>query len=354
MTGPGGTNHVRAIAAVLLLNLSILVVGEVIARSFHVPDRMNGFPARMLVVTDDPDLPYYLRPDYETVARGMDVRTNRHGMRGPDVSDRPAPGVRRILALGGSTTFGEALAEEEAWPAVLERELEARTGEPYEVLNGGVEGYNTAAELAFLRQRGLPLAPDTVVVGFSLDDGNRTPAMGALGVLTREPDERVSTTSPTALSKLYLTARLLPSYGFGFLGEDLSAKKRKNTPREHGIERYLSANRKRFFRERPEERWSAMVDALRGFGEAARDEGVRVVIAILPDADQVDTNDPDLIPQERLLGLCRHLGLECLDLRPVMDAAPPPLFLDGAHPNADGYRVIAGALADHLLGDGGT
>jgi hypothetical protein len=129
MSAAAPLRHGRTIAVVLVVNLALLGLGEMLTRFFHVPDRMHGFPRRMIVATDDPDLPYYLRPDYETVARGMEVRTNHYGMRGPDVPLRPAPGVRRILALGGSTTFGEAVAEEESWPARLEEILEERTGQ---------------------------------------------------------------------------------------------------------------------------------------------------------------------------------------------------------------------------------
>ena len=340
--------HGRTIAVVLLVNLALLGLGEMLTRFFHVPDRMHGFPRRMIVATDDPDLPYYLRPDYETVARGMEMRTNHYGMRGPDVPLRPAPGVRRILALGGSTTFGEAVAEEESWPARLEEILEERTGQPHEVLNAGVEGYNTRAELAFLQQRGLPLSPDVVVVGFSLDDGNRSPAMGPMGILTREPDQRVPTSAWTERSTLYLSARLLPSFGWAFLTRDLSAGKRKNLSRDSPIERGLSARRKAFFRDRPEPGWSAMLGALEGFAQEGREHGVRVLIAILPYADQVHAPTPDLTPQRRLMEKCSEYGLECLDLRDALESAQPPLFLDGVHPNPLGYRVIAEALADYL------
>src|SRR5437867_4072371 len=151
----------RRLLSVAVAAAIFVAVGEVLSRAFDVVDRLNGFNRRLFVATDDPHLPYVMRPGFEaTVRHGplrVHVRTNELGLRGPSVPPRPAPGIHRILALGDSATFGEGLAAEEAFPALLEGELAARTGERYEVLNAGVEGYNSEAELAFLRSRGLAL-----------------------------------------------------------------------------------------------------------------------------------------------------------------------------------------------------
>ncbi len=68
----------------------------------------------------------------------------------------------------------------------------------------------------------------------------------------------------------------------------------------------------------------------------------------MADAGCVDAPAPDLLPRRDLLGICAASGLECLDLQPVLDAEPGPLFLDGVHPSAHGYRVIARGIADRL------
>ncbi len=62
---------------------------------------------------------------------------NRWGYRGPVVG-RKAPGEVRIAMLGGSTTFGYGVTWDEALPAMLERELQARPdGTRFRTINLG-------------------------------------------------------------------------------------------------------------------------------------------------------------------------------------------------------------------------
>ncbi|HUE30405.1 MAG TPA: GDSL-type esterase/lipase family protein, partial [Verrucomicrobiae bacterium] len=294
-------------------------------------------------------------PGIDVYARGVHVMVNAQGLRGPAIATRPAPGVHLVLALGDSVTFGERLAVEEAFPALLERELAARTGERWEVLNAGVDGYNTEAELAFLRQRGLPLAPETVVVCFNLNDYDQTPALGPLNILTRDPAARLSARSLASHSEFYFLLRwLVMTRGRPFGNPEAVPAGFAPRPGERfsAFDRYVSALRTRYYARPRDGRWQVMVDSLRGLGETARARGLRLVIAIQPDGDQVGVPDPDLLPQRKVLAICAEAGLDCLDLYPVFAAAARDgeLFFDIVHPNAAGHRLIARALADHLLG----
>jgi lysophospholipase L1-like esterase len=82
----------------------------------------------------------------------------------------------------------------------------------------------------------------------------------------------------------------------------------------------------------------------------ARARGLRLVIAIIPDGDQIGVADPDLTPQQKLMAICAREQLDCLDLHPefAAHAGDGPLFLDIMHPNAAGQRLIAAALARRL------
>jgi len=336
---------------VLVTGSIFFVVGEVLSRAYNLPDRVNGLPRRFFVASDDPHLGYGLRPGLETSVRGIAVRVNRFGLRGPEVAQRAAPGVHRVLALGDSATFGEGLAEEDAFPVRLERELTARRGEPYEVLNAGVQGYNTENELAFLRKRGLAFEPETVVVGFNLNDFDYAPVMGPMGILTRDPGARVSTWSPANISEFYVVLRWLIVTRGRFLGAQANAAHAIRQPGEPfvDLDRYVSALRKQYYAHPNDGRWQTMVDSLQGLGELARQDGLRLVIAIIPDGDQFGDSPSSLIPQQKVLAICRDAGLDCIDLYPAFAVAGgSDLYLDIMHPNARGQQVIAQILADHL------
>ena len=328
-------------------------VGELLSRAYNLPDRVNGFPRRMYVATDDPHLPYVLRPGIVTTLHGIPTSVNEFGLRGPSISREPAPGVHRILVVGDSATFGEGLPAEGAFPAVLERELRERTGGRWEVLNAGVQGYNTEAELAFLRGRGLALRPRTIVVGFNLNDFDYAPVIGPLGILTLDPGARVSTWSPANISEFYLVLRWLVITRGQFRGWQAS-KVPPQTPASGtpfgDLDRLVAAMRKRYYERPTDGRWQVMVDSLHGLGDVARANGLRLVIAIIPDGDQFGGPQPPFVPQTKLLAICADAQLDCIDLYPDFAAAGGVgLHFDTMHPNTAGQAVIANALANHLL-----
>jgi lysophospholipase L1-like esterase len=337
---------------ILVTGTIFFAVGELLSRAFNLVDRVNALPRRLFVASDEEHLGYGLRPGLETTVRGIDIRVNRFGLRGPETGERPAPGVHRVLAIGDSATFGEGLAEADAFPSQLERELTARSGERYEVLNSGVQGYNTENELTFLRTRGLALQPEAIVVGFNLNDFDYAPVMGPLGILTRDPGARVSTWSPANISEFYLVLRWLLITRGRFLGADAATT--PNAVRKPGdpfvdLDRYVSAERKNYYAKPNDGRWQTMVDSLHALGAVAREHHLPLVIAIIPDGDQFGDPPPALVPQEKVLAICRDAGLDCIDLYPAFAAAGgSDLYLDIMHPNAAGQTIIARALADRL------
>lgn len=127
----------------------------------------------------DPLLGQRLSPGYRGWFAGVPVEINSLGFRDSRdyALEKPAH-TFRILVLGDSVTFGHGALSETTYPYLLEQQLKAwRPEVNWQVWNLGVPGYNTAQELAYLRQVGERYRPDLVVVGFFENDliGNELP-----------------------------------------------------------------------------------------------------------------------------------------------------------------------------------
>ncbi|MGQ9457875.1 MAG: SGNH/GDSL hydrolase family protein [Anaerolineae bacterium] len=93
------------------------------------------------------------------------------GLRPPAQDFREAlhPWRFRVVALGDSNTYGFGLAEEVAYPALLEARLRAQ-GVQARVWNVGINGQTALQGLARLERDVLQRRPDAVLVAFGLND----------------------------------------------------------------------------------------------------------------------------------------------------------------------------------------
>lgn len=117
--------------------------------------------------------PYFLyinRPGY--VSKGI-AQHNQFGYRGREVHQQKPKGTIRILAIGGSTTYGYLLnSPEQAWPAQLEKILSAKfTGVNIEVINAGLPGGLSSESLISYLFRDRYFEPDIVVIHNGGNDG---------------------------------------------------------------------------------------------------------------------------------------------------------------------------------------
>jgi hypothetical protein len=77
----------------------------------------------------------------------------------------PAPGRRLVLCVGDANTYGlTAGSEERTYPALLEKELRALSGDQrWTVYNAGLPGYTSHEILELVKLRLLKLQPDVIV-----------------------------------------------------------------------------------------------------------------------------------------------------------------------------------------------
>src|SRR5688572_1079159 len=101
------------------------------------------------------------------------TRINSFGFRGPEIALTKPSGVFRILMLGDSITYGNAVDWDQTFSYQLQQLLNDQgSSMRFEVLNLGVSGYNSRQELASLRELGMQFAPDLVVLNVCLNDSD--------------------------------------------------------------------------------------------------------------------------------------------------------------------------------------
>ena len=98
---------------------------------------------------------------------------NSWGFRDIEREEAKRDGTFRILVLGDSFTFGSGVKfKEQLYPALLETKLNSANLQNghFEVINTGVKGLSTEQELFYLRETGLALNPDLIILGHVLND----------------------------------------------------------------------------------------------------------------------------------------------------------------------------------------
>jgi len=118
-----------------------------------------------------------------------------------------------VVFLGDSLTAGLGLAEDQAYPALLERRLD-NEGRPVRVINAGVSGDTTAGGLARLDWL-LSQKPDVLVVGLGAND-----ALRGLPLEETEKNLRgiVRGCQTAGVRVLLLGMKIPPNYGPDYAG----------------------------------------------------------------------------------------------------------------------------------------
>lgn len=110
------------------------------------------------------------RPNVRGRHWGVLWRTNSLGIRGPEVSLAPPPGVFRIAVVGDSFAAGQGVREEDAYAAQLEQMLNRGGSARFEVVNVGLGGLDIDHVLDRAERVAAKLQPHLYVYGFTLND----------------------------------------------------------------------------------------------------------------------------------------------------------------------------------------
>ena len=285
---------------------------------------------RMFKPDGTPDLDGVLlahKPGAFAAFHDFEVRINRLGFRGPEIADKKPEGVTRILALGDSVTFGWGVNDTDTYVRRLEGALNRREdARRYEVINAGHLMFDTTQELALLRERGLPLDPDIVLLTFVVNDlePSRKLAEALIDLHTNPPPPPPA--GQRILGKLADWWPGLYAIGKHFGSAPPAAYRspeaaRAFVPEEHG---------------NGPEGWERSKTALLAIRDACRQKGARLLL--------LDHSYP---PVQALPGFCREHDIPYRELRFSPDELAQPIYNSAIDPHAN--RLGNELLLDKLI-----
>ncbi len=158
---------------IVLTGFSVLLcVGllEIVVRILEPAEVMRYFYSQ-----DDNILHHKFKPNatgrYKTTEFDTDYNINSLGLRDKEYSISKPPNTFRILMVGDSFTEGDGVYSNETFSKRLEEKLQTLKGSrKYEVINAGVGSYSSLLEYLYLKNYGLELQPDLVILNFDLSD----------------------------------------------------------------------------------------------------------------------------------------------------------------------------------------
>ena len=250
------------------------------------------------------------------------------------------PGVFRILIIGDSITKGVGIPDPNlAFPMVLESELGQR-GLRSEVINFGVEGYNTQQEVETLEDKGLRYKPDLVMLAYCMNDRDWPAHHLYLELLQEESGS--GAVDAARLSPLLRHSALYLFLRYRVLDEWLTKRRLADTRIKELFDLVQRDTVEEYF------------GVLAGLG---RKHGFKVLVAVFPYIDDIDNykhSDQDQWVQ----ALAARHGFAHYNLlsafRECARQTGQTIAFDDVHPNNIGHVCAGRVLASFILEQAST
>lgn len=162
----------------IIIKLSLLILGVFLAlTTLEISARLFG-PKTILpekCFRSDEILNHFHSSNktckFRTAFWNVTYKINSLGLRDKEYYPKKPDNTYRILILGDSFTEGWGVEQEQSYPKQLEQMLKEKvTGKKVEVINAGVASYSPVLEYLYLKEKGLQLNPDLVILAFDMTD----------------------------------------------------------------------------------------------------------------------------------------------------------------------------------------
>jgi hypothetical protein len=260
---------------------------------------------------------------------------NAQGYRDLERTLAKPPGVRRLVCLGDSFTWGVGIQFDDAWPQRVERTLTRTRGERWEAINLAEPGMNAVEQVSRLESEGFAYEPDVVVLAWVLNDSEDPDAAEARRARDWAEDERRERGAADWLAERSALFRLVRT------------RVRATLENRRRVSGYLSM----YADEYPG--WQKARAALLQIGGLCRAHGVPLVVAIFPlFANPLDAGYPFAEPHAKVAQAAGEAGARVVDLLPSYRALDWRILVvngaDDEHPNEIAQRIAAHAIVAAL------
>ncbi|HEY2889569.1 MAG TPA: GDSL-type esterase/lipase family protein [Dongiaceae bacterium] len=322
---PAGRQLLFSILSLLITLIVAFGLGEALIRLKNASMQnydieMWRYAKELKVRSADPRLGFEHAPDSQATLESVLVRINSWGLRGGPVTDKPLPGVRRILLLGNSIAFGWGVPEDETLSALLQNRF-TDAGQHVEVLNAGIGNYNAERYVERFLLRLAPLEPSDILVLAFARDGEELDSGGGNFLLRH--------------SELAVTIWIASHRLFDPSGE-------KNLT-DHYRAVYASGSRS----------LAVLQAEYAKLADYAKAHGIRVTVAMMPDIHNL-SDYPLGFVGDTFVAMCRQLGFTYVDLLPAFKGRRPDevwAMPGDPHPNALGHAIMAKTIFPVLAAD---
>lgn len=315
---PAKGNSLRLAAVSILVSLTVaLALGEGIVRLKNADMEtydieMWRYSNTLKKRSEDPALGHEHVPSSSAILQKVEIRTNREGLRGPELPP-PRPGQRRILFLGSSITLGWGVPENQVLTSLVADRFHA-DGQDVVVINGGIGNYNSTRYVELFMTKLKATEPTDIVIQYFVNDAEVLDAGGGNFLLRN--------------SELAVTLWIAFNRYFAKTGET-SLIEHYRAIYDHNTAGY-----------------QAMVGALGRLADYAKAHGIRVYLAMTPDVHNLVNYKLGFIDDD-MEKISARLGFTFVDFLPVLSGTPPQQIWatpGDPHPNAFGHRLMADAL----------
>ncbi|MCB0344258.1 MAG: hypothetical protein KDD66_04040 [Bdellovibrionales bacterium] len=304
-----------------------------------------------LLTIYDPEKGRRLRPHADVIVRNhylskRDVRitTNSLGFRDSEIDPERAENEVRILAIGDSVTVSDYLPVQDSFVEQLQENLsDEMPNHRVEVINAGVSDIGLSEEMGILREKGLSLQPDFVLLGFYLNDS--LPPWGFAGRFA-EPGivRRYSVAANSVYRAVKLREWIQGDYEKRFRW--IKEKEQLNWRESHeDFEKLVELAEYDWGAAWKDESWFEIRKQFKELRELSLSHNFKVIVVALPVVFQVDAKFIDNRPQHTLADLSKKMGFYFFDpLTELRTQEVDRLYYDQCHYTAFGNELLGKML----------